>query len=206
MTLSTSLLKKTIKHLEPIFCLRHTSQFEIATRKRFSRPEVFDSLERMGHRFLFFILVILALATLIPLRANAQAVCVQTRNAQLRKGPGPNFAVSWTVGQLMPFMKIGEQGAWSEVKDLDGQVHWVTSKSLTQRFACAVVKTKQARLHSAPNPRDPASETKFVDRYTPFKKIDRDGAWIQVEDDHKTEHWISETNLWAPIAKSSVSF
>ena len=149
---------------------------------------------------------ILVFALLLPLLAHSQAVCVQTRYAQLRKGPGAKFAVSWTVGQLMPFMKVAEQGAWSQVKDLDGQRHWITSKSLTQKYACAVVKTKQARLRTGPNPRAPASEPEVADRYTPFKKIDRNGQWIQVEDDHQTEFWISESNLWAPVMRTEVKF
>lgn len=157
----------------------------------------------MLRSFAFFIV---AVAIFCPRLARAQAVCVQTHNAQLRKGPGAKFAVSWTVGQLMPFMKIGEQGAWSQVKDLDGQVHWISSKSLTQKYACAVVKTKQARLRTGPNPRAPASEPETADRYTPFKKIDRNGPWIQVEDAHQTEYWISESNLWAPVMRTEVRF
>lgn len=134
------------------------------------------------------------------------AVCVLAKNAQLRKGPGTNFPVTWAVGQYMPFMKIGEKNGWAQVKDLDNQTHWVIARALTQRFGCAVVKTKQARLRRGPSLRSPASEPELVDRYTPFKKIDREGSWIRVQDDHKTEYWVSETQLWIPMVKTTVTF
>jgi len=134
------------------------------------------------------------------------AVCVQTKNAQLRKGPGTNFPVTWAVGQYMPFLKVGEKGSWSQVKDLDNQTHWVITRALTQKYGCAVVKTKQARLRRGPSTRSPASEPELVDRYTPFKKIDREGSWIRVQDDHKTDYWVSETQVWIPTVKTTVTF
>lgn len=151
-------------------------------------------------------LFISVLTLILTSLSQAQPVCVHARNAQLRKGPGTNYGITWTVGQLMPFMKIGEKNGWAHVKDLDGQSHWILAKLLTQRYACAVVKAKQARLRKAPDPRAPASEPEIVDRYTPFKKIDREGGWIQVEDDHQTEYWIAESALWAPIMRTSVRF
>ena len=106
----------------------------------------------------------------------------------------------------MPFMKMSEKNGWAQVKDLDGQTHWVIAKALTGRFACAVVKAKQARLRTGPSNRSPASEPEFVDRYTPFRKVDRDGDWVQVRDDQKTEYWIADSMLWSPIAKSKIAF
>ncbi len=134
------------------------------------------------------------------------AVCVLAKNAQLRKGPGTHFPVTWAVGQYMPFLKVGEKNGWAQVKDLDNQTHWVIARVLTQRFGCAVVKTKQARLRRGPSPRSPASEPELVDRYTPFKKIDREGSWVRVQDDHKTEYWVSESQLWIPTVKTTVTF
>lgn len=151
--------------------------------------------------------ILLAIAVTVAAQlANAQAVCVQMKNAQLRKGPGTSFPVTWAVGQYMPFMKVGEKNGWAEVKDLDGQTHWVIGRALTQKYACAVVKTKQARLRRGPSLRSPASEPEFVDRYTPFKKLDRDNGWIKVQDDHRTEYWVSEVNLWMPTTTTKVAF
>ncbi len=146
------------------------------------------------------------LAVTLSLSAQGQSVCVQTSKAQLRKGPGTSFPVTWVVGQHMPFLKVGEQNGWAQVKDLDGQTHWVVDRALTSKYGCAVVKAKQARLRTGPSLRSPASEPEFVDRYTPFRKVDRNGDWVQVRDDHKSEYWISDTNLWSPIVRAKVAF
>ena len=154
-------------------------------------------------RFLLLIFTLAAFASPAPAQF---AVCVQTKNAQLRKGPGVNFPVTWAVGQYMPLMKVGEKNGWAQVKDLDNQTHWVISRDLTQKYGCAVVKAKQARLRRGPSPRSPASEPELVDRYTPFKKIDRQGSWIRVEDDHHGEFWVGENLLWIPMTKTVVTF
>lgn len=157
-------------------------------------------------RFAAFALTFLFLTCSVLSAAHAQPVCVQRKNAQLRKGPGTNFPVTWAVGQYMPFMKLAEKNGWAQVKDLDNQTHWVIASALTQRYGCAVVKTRQARLRREPSTRSPAAEPELVDRYTPFKKIDRNGSWIQVQDDHQSEFWMSETQLWIPTSSVKVAF
>jgi uncharacterized protein YgiM (DUF1202 family) len=161
-------------------------------------------------RFIFRLVSIAAVSTILLLiasqQAEAQAVCVAAKNAQLRKGPGVSFPVTWAVGQYMPFMKVGEKNGWAQVKDLDNQTHWVIARVLTQKWGCAVVRTKQARLRRGPSLRSPASEPELVDRYTPFKKVDREGSWIRVQDDHRSEYWVSETQLWIPMTKTVITF
>lgn len=159
-------------------------------------------------------LVILATLTLLPADAFAsEAVCVQTKVAILRKGPATTFPVTWTVGQHMPFLRLSEKGTWSEVKDLDGQVHWVASKVLTPKFQCGVVKTRQAKIRrdlgENPSPIEGAAEAISIDtadRYTPFRKVDRDGAEVLVQDEYKAEYWISESALWSPSTRTQVTF
>lgn len=148
-------------------------------------------------------LLIVTLA--LPVLANAQAVCVQAKTAILRKGPGTSFPVTWTVGQHMPFLRIAEKNGWAEVKDLDGQVHWVKASALTTKFQCGVVKARQAKLRRGTGSKAPAS-IESADRYTPFRKVDRDGSQVLVQDEYKAEYWIAENALWSPTTKTQVSF
>ncbi len=143
------------------------------------------------------------LLTLVPVAAQAEAVCVQTKTAILRKGPGTSFPVTWTVGQNMPFLRLSEKGGWSEVKDLDGQVHYVNSRVLSAKFQCGVVKAKVAKIRR--EGKAPAS-METADRYTPFRKVDRDGAQILVQDEYKAEYWIAESALWSPSVRTQVAF
>lgn len=143
--------------------------------------------------------------TLAPAFANADAVCVQTKTAILRKGPGTAFPVTWTVGQNMPFLRLTEKAGWSEVKDLDGQIHWVSSRVLSGKFQCGVVKAKIAKIRRDGAVKAPAS-LETADRYTPFRKVDRDGNQILVQDEYKAEYWIAESALWSPSVRTQVAF
>ena len=147
----------------------------------------------------------LFLTLALPLVANAEAVCVQTKTAILRKGPSTSFPVTWTVGQNMPFLRVTEKGGWSEVKDLDGQLHWVSSRVLSAKFQCGVVKAKQAKLRRGGASKAPAS-LETADRYTPFRKVDRDGNQILVQDEYKAEYWIAENALWSPVVRTQMAF
>lgn len=150
----------------------------------------------------FLIFMWMGVSSLAP----ADPVCVTSEKANLRKGPGVSFPVSWEVGQNMPLDRVGKKGGWVQVKDLDGETHWITSSSVSPKVNCLVVRTKMAALHQAAGARAPASDLAFADRYTPFKKVDREDAWIQVQDDHGAKFWINETNVWIPVMHSRVEF
>jgi len=151
----------------------------------------------------FFVLL---LAPLVPLFSWADPVCVSVERANLRKGPGTQFPVSWTVGQFMPLNKIDQKGAWYKVEDLDREVHWISSSMVSTRFSCVVVRRKIASLRQGAGSGFPVTEPSFADKYTPFKKTDRDGAWIQVEDEYKGKFWVNENQVWIPVMRARISF
>lgn len=153
-----------------------------------------------------FNLSTLALVAFVPIASFAQPVCVTVAKAILRKGPGTNFPVSWTAAQYMPLMRVKSQGAWVQVQDLDGELHWVAAQSISSRVNCLVIRKNGVPLRSGPGQEHPLAEFPFADRYTPFKKVDRDGAWIKIQDDYRTTFWVYETNVWIPIMKSKITF
>lgn len=146
------------------------------------------------------------LAIAAPASLRAEPVCVTSEKAILRKGPGTQFPVTWTVGQYMPFLRVSQKSGWTQVEDLDGAKHWVSSSNVSTRISCVVVRSKTAPLRQGPGPKTPSAEIAFADRYTPFKKLNRDGAWIELQDNFKGKFWIYETNVWIPVIKSKISF
>ena len=136
----------------------------------------------------------------------AEPVCVVRPHVSLRKGPGKDFGVSWAVPKYMPLLKVDKKGGWFKVQDLEGETHWVSAANVSRKTACAVVKTKTAKLRQGPGTEHPLAELSSVDRYTPFRKIDRDGEWIQVKDDFNALYWVHETNVWMPVVRSKLSF
>ncbi|MEO0336295.1 MAG: SH3 domain-containing protein, partial [Pseudomonadota bacterium] len=61
----------------------------------------------------------------------AFGLCVKGSKANLREGPGSRYPVSWTVQQHMPLAEVKRQGGWIQVKDVDGQRHWVYRSLVT---------------------------------------------------------------------------
>ncbi len=151
-------------------------------------------------------LVLIAFSSLASLEARAEAVCVVKPNVSLRKEPKPKAAVSWAVPRFMPLMIVGQQGKWAKVQDLEGETHWVLRSNLSSRTSCAVVRTKTAKLRKGPGHDQPPADLARVDKYTPFKKVDRDGEWVKVQDDFNVSYWVHETNIWIPMNRTSVTF
>jgi len=137
---------------------------------------------------------------------ESEPVCVIKSQASLRRGPGKEFAVTWDVPKYMPLLKVDQKGKWLKVRDLEGDVHWVFSRDVSTKIMCTVVKTRTAKLRQGPGQQEPLAELSSVDRFTPFRKIDRDGEWVQVKDDYAATYWIHENNIWIPMARTRIGF
>lgn len=135
-----------------------------------------------------------------------EPVCVVKSGANLRRGPGAKFPVTWTVPRYMPLLKVANHGPWLKVQDLEGESHWIAKSAISKKLTCAVVKTKTAKLREGPGVEHPLAGLSSVDRYTPFQKIDRDGEWVQVKDDYGAKYWVHETNVWIPVSRTHISF
>ncbi len=141
----------------------------------------------------------------IFISANAQALCVTTDRANLRKGPGTNFKITWTVGKFMPLKKISRQGNWYKVQDVDNDTHWIQTSAASDNISCVVVKSKTAVLRQGSSVSAIPAEYTIVDRYTPFKKLDRNGEYIQVANEFES-FWIKDSAVWYPVNKMSLTF
>lgn len=138
--------------------------------------------------------------------ADAEPVCIKRANVTLRRGPGEKFASTWTVPKYMPFLQVDKKGKWLKVRDLDGETHWVRKENVSQKLNCLVVKTKVAHLRKKPSATEPLADLSTVDKYTPFRKVDRDGEWLKVRDDDAGTFWIHEDKVWIPMVRSRLGF
>lgn len=124
----------------------------------------------------------------------------------LRKGPGPQFPVSWKVARFMPFLKLESKNGWVKVQDVDGETHWAQSRDLSTALHCVVVKTTVATLRKEPSTTAAPSDLKTIDRYTPLKRLESHGEWLHVEDEAGHQAWIYETNIWKPTKIQAMNF
>ena len=140
-----------------------------------------------------------------PAANEGEPVCVSVPKTNLRASPSTSAKVTWVVGRNMPLQRMGREAGWSKVRDLRGQTHWVISKNLSANESCAVVRVRTATLHKIP--RNPErADFRQADRYTPFKKTDREGGWVRLEDEYKGSFWTRDTNVWIPVRRSRMSF
>ncbi len=124
------------------------------------------------------------------------AQCVNVPVANLRKGPGTNQEKSWQVYKYMPFKKIGTKGKWYKVKDVDGDVHWIYSKLVTDKFNCAVVKIDEVNIRSGPGTNYGKTFLSPGTKYDSFKVLKRKGKWVKVLNEFGDRGWIFRKFLW----------
>ena len=137
---------------------------------------------------------------------EAQPVCVSAPKAKLRASPSTSAKVNWTVGRYMPLEQLAKQNGWSQVRDFRGQTHWVITKNITTNDSCAVVRVRTAPLREGPGNSYPRAEFQLADRYTPFRKVDREGNWVRLEDGFRGSYWTQDSNVWIPVKRSRMAF
>lgn len=116
-------------------------------------------------------LTCLIVLSVMILSSQAQALCVSAFEANLRKGPGGKFPISWVVGRYTPLIKLESKGRWYRVEDQDGEKHWVSASLVTTSYQCVSVKGATANLRSGPGTNFSGIHYGFADKYTPFKRI-----------------------------------
>ena len=133
-------------------------------------------------------------------------LCVTANKANLRGSPSSKGKPIWTVGKYMPLIQVKRKGGWYQVKDLDGKKMWISSGLVSSRIDCAVIRIPSSTLRKGPGKRFPTTLSRLAYKYTPFRKIDRDGAWLKLKDDFGYDHWVHESNIWEPLEYTRLSY
>ena len=131
------------------------------------------------------------------LSGHIHGMCVNVKKANLRSGPSTKKQITWEVFMYMPLVRLNRKGSWYQVKDFEGDTHWVFKNLVTTKFKCAVVKVDKANLRIGPGSkfRQP-SDLPSVKKYTVFKLIKIKGQWAQVKDSFGDTHWVFRKLVW----------
>ena len=138
--------------------------------------------------------VILVLVLAVP--SVAWGLCVNEEKANLRKGPSMKHPKTWEVIRYTPLKRLGKQGGWYHVEDLDGQKHWVREDLVTSSFACAAVKTEFANLRKGPGTNWPSAQVPRGEKYLSFRILQTKGRWLRLEDVEGDIVWAARENFW----------
>jgi SH3-like domain-containing protein len=132
------------------------------------------------------------------LSCPADALCVNVSAANVRSGPGKQYEVVWTVYRYMPFEKVGESlpRGWYAVKDVDGEVNWLSRNLVRKDVSCAVVKKVRTNVRKGPGTHYGKTSWSPVQQYSSFKVLRRKGSWVKVRSEWGEVGWIYKNNLW----------
>ena len=143
----------------------------------------------------FFFLVLM-----IPLNSmtlSAYADCISAKKANLRTEPTTKSSISWKVFQNMPLRKIKTEENWVQVKDVDGQSHWIFHRLLTKDYTCAVIKVPKAHLRSGPGTQyQKIPGIAVAEKYTAFKFLLAKNGWAKLEDEYGQRLWVARKLIW----------
>ena len=135
--------------------------------------------------------------SLILISHSAQALCIKAKKANLRSGPSTKKQVTWEVFKYMPLQKLKKKGSWIQVKDFEGDKHWVFKSLVTTKFKCVVVKVDKANLRTGPGSKyKKPSDLPSVDKFTVFKLNKIQGKWAKVTDSFGDSYWVFRKLVW----------
>ncbi len=141
--------------------------------------------------------------------AWGQAYCVRKNGVELKKSPSAQAPTSWKVGKYMPLQGTGKtQSGYAQVRDMDGEEHWVRLRDVRVTTNCLVIRVRQSILREGPGERYPAATVASSDRYSPYKDLGNgEDGWTQVQDDMGSKAWVNLDHCWRPrMSKIRMSF
>ncbi|MBF0472170.1 MAG: hypothetical protein HQK91_02310 [Nitrospirae bacterium] len=131
---------------------------------------------------------------------NGYSLCVDKHEANLRSGAGAKFGVTWKVFKFMPLQKVSakkvKKKTWFRVKDIDGDIQWVTASSITSSYKCAVVNKDNVNVKKSPKGSSKNASISPAKKYYSFKVITKKKNWVKVMDEERNSGWISKNHLW----------
>jgi SH3-like domain-containing protein len=138
--------------------------------------------------------VVLASLTVSPaLGASGNAVCVKVSRANLRAGPANTYRITWEVNRFMPLVQVGKDGDWLKVRDVDGDIHWIYDRLVSNDIDCITISASKANIRKKPSTN---SEKWFqVEKYTSFKRVGHKGKWVKIEYEGEVM-WVFDSLVW----------
>ena len=97
----------------------------------------------------------------------------------------------------MPLRKVRRKGAWYQVKDFEGDKHWVYKSLVTSKYKCAIIKVKKANLRTGPGSKyRKATDLPSAEKYMTFKLLKTRKGWAQIMDTYNDKYWVSRKLIW----------
>jgi SH3-like domain-containing protein len=125
--------------------------------------------------------------------AGAERLAVSAPVANIRSGPGTGHTLLWKVEKYFPIRVIEKSGEWYHFEDFEGDKGWV-HQSLVSNISTVVTKNDACNIRSGPGTSHTIILT--VEKGIPFKVLEREGSWLQIEHADGDKGWIHNSLVW----------
>jgi len=139
-----------------------------------------------------FVAIIVAVS-LLSSQAFAERIFVKGAKARLRSGPGTQYQVLWESPKFTPLEYLAKYKDWYAVRDMDGDVAWVSQEVIGKGSAAIVIK-KKANIRKGPGTKNPIIFS--VEEGYRFKVTGAKGSWYKVKDEDGDEGWVLDKLIW----------
>jgi SH3-like domain-containing protein len=136
-------------------------------------------------------LAILLLAVSLSHAAERMAVSAETAN--VRSGPSQEHDLLWQVERFHPLMVIDIKGDWYRFKDFEGDQGWIHT-SLLDKTPSVIVRAARCNVRTGPGTRHEIAFS--VDKGIPFKVLQTQGQWVEVQHADGDKGWILNSLVW----------
>ncbi|MBI3582138.1 MAG: SH3 domain-containing protein [Nitrospinae bacterium] len=128
--------------------------------------------------------------------AWAEEVMVNSKDAKIRSGPGTSYAILWKPNLYTPLEVLAKHQDWYAVRDLEKDVGWVNSGSVSKGRG-AIVSEKVIDVHESG---DANSRVVYQapKNYT-FKITEDKEGWAKVVDADGESGWIQKKGVWTGV-------
>ena len=124
---------------------------------------------------------------------NAGRLSVGVQKANVRKGPGTEYPILWSVGKYYPADIIKTTGNWYQIKDFEGDVGWM-HKSLLGKNPAVIVKARLANVRKGPGKNH--SVLFRAEKGVTFKLLQKKDSWLRVQHADGEIGWIYRKLVW----------
>lgn len=139
------------------------------------------------------LVIVIGLCMLCTAPALAERLTVGSEIANIRSGPGTKYDILWNVEKNHPLFILEKSGNWYRFRDFEGDEGWIHNSLLQDIPAVITIKDK-CNVRSGPGTNNDVLFA--VEKGIPFRVLNKQGNWIQIEHSDGDQGWIHKSLVW----------
>lgn len=130
-----------------------------------------------------------------PVAITGKYVSVAKDGVNVRATPSTDAESRWEIFDQFPLLVKKRQGDWLQVTDFEGDTGWI-HESLVSAGKTVIACKKRINLRQDPNADQNNPIIANVKYGVIFTPLEKNGDWLKVRYDEKTEGWLKKDLVW----------